>query len=46
MVQPYWADIEDNLVDDIQFVENHAGLMESTDDRNVLLRRDLDFFVF
>ena len=31
MVQPYWADIEDNLVDGIQFVENHAGLTESTE---------------
>ena len=31
MVQPYWADIEDNLADGIQFVENHAGLTESTE---------------
>ena len=31
MVQPYWVDIEDNLVDGIQFVENHTGLTESTE---------------
>ena len=30
-MQPYWADIEDNLADGIQFVENHAGLTESTE---------------
>ena len=31
IVQPYWVDIEDNLADGIQFVENHAGLTESTE---------------
>ena len=30
-MQPYWADIEDNLADGIQFVENHAELTESTE---------------
>ena len=30
MEQPYWASIEDSLADGIQFVENHAGLTEST----------------
>ena len=30
-MQPYWADIEDNLADGIQFVENHARLTESTE---------------
>ena len=30
MVQSYWADIDDNLANGIQFVENHAGLTEST----------------
>ena len=30
-MQPYWEDIEDNLADGIQFVENHAGLTESTE---------------
>ena len=29
MEQPYWTGIHDSLVDDIQFVENHAGLVES-----------------
>ena len=29
MEQSYWAGIKDSLVDGIQFVENHAGLMES-----------------
>ena len=31
MVQPYWADIDDNLANGIQFVDNHAGLTESTE---------------
>ena len=30
MEQPYWAGIDDSLADGIQFVENHAGLTEST----------------
>ena len=30
-MQPYWADIDDNLANGIQFVENHAGLTESTE---------------
>ena len=30
MEQPYCADIHDSLADGIQFVENHAGLTEST----------------
>ena len=29
MEQPYWAGIDDSLVDGIQFVENHAGLTKS-----------------
>ena len=29
-MQPYWADIDDNLANGIQFVENHVGLTEST----------------
>ena len=29
MEQPYWTGIHDSLADDIQFVENHAGLTES-----------------
>ena len=28
-MQPYWADIDDNLANGIQFVENHVGLTES-----------------
>ena len=31
MVQPYWADIDDNLTNGIQFVKNHAELTESTE---------------
>ena len=31
MEQSYWAGIQDSLVDGIQFVENHAGLTESTE---------------
>ena len=31
MEQPYWANIDDSLADDIQFVENDAGLTESTE---------------
>ena len=31
MVQPYWADIDDNLADGIQFVEIHAALTKSTE---------------
>ena len=31
MEQPYLAGIHDSLVDGIQFVENHAGLTESTE---------------
>ena len=31
MEQPYWTGIEDSLADGIQFVENHAGLTESTE---------------
>ena len=30
MEQPYQADIRDSLANGIQFVENHAGLLEST----------------
>ena len=32
MEQSYWAGIKDSLVDGIQFVENHAGLTESTEE--------------
>ena len=31
MEQPYWAGIDDSLADGIQFVENYAGLTESTE---------------
>ena len=31
MEQPYWMGIEDRLADGIQFMENHAGLTESTE---------------
>ena len=31
MEQPYWVGIHDSLADGIQFVENHAGLTESTE---------------
>ena len=31
MEQWYWAGIDDSLADDIQFVEDHAGLTESTE---------------
>ena len=31
MEQPYWAGIHESLTDDIQFVSNHARLMESTE---------------
>ena len=30
MEQPYWPGIDDSLADGVQFVENHAGLTEST----------------
>ena len=30
MEQPYWTGIHDSLADDIQFVENHTRLMDST----------------
>ena len=30
MEQWYWAGIDDSLADGIQFVEDHAGLTEST----------------
>ena len=29
--QPYWMGIHDSLADGIQFIENHARLMESTE---------------
>ena len=31
MEQWYWAGIDDSLADGIQFVEDHAGLTESTE---------------
>ena len=31
MKQSYWVGIDDNLADGIQFIENHAGLTESTE---------------
>ena len=47
MEQPYWAGIDDSLVDGIKFIENHAGLTESTEGfPQCPAKRDLDFLVF